>query len=128
MPRSVADVDHHLDAAVLLAAVRIVGAVGIGIGGNRPRLAEAVDRRGCRHAVMGDEPGLDAPGAPFAQSLVIGIGTERVRMAGYLCRMVAAGVDRRREAREGRLRRIRQVGLVEGEERIGGNVEPLTAD
>ena len=42
-------VDHYFDATVLLAACRVVGTIGVGVGGGGPRLAVTLHLGGFGH-------------------------------------------------------------------------------
>src|SRR5712692_9996485 len=122
-----AGVEHHLDATVLLPAGGIVAAVAGSVGRHWPGLAVALDRRRRRHAAARGEPVPHGRGARLRQLHVIGVGPDRVGVALDARRLAAELVDLGACGGERLLGIGPQARLVEVEQRVGNDAEPLLA-
>src|SRR6185436_8727375 len=118
--------DHHLDAAVLRSPRRVVAAVGLGVGRHRVRFAVTHRRRAGGEVFVGGQPVAHRAGAALGELLVVvvaalGVGVTLDGDGALLLRELRA------ERGEGGFGLRGERGLVEGEERVGGHHQPVTA-
>src|SRR6202790_902676 len=124
---SPAGIDHDIDATALLAAVGVVSAVRRLVGGDRPGLAVAFDRRVGAHEAMAAEPLAHCVRALERERVVVGVAADRVGVAFDRKGMRAGLGDLGTDGNQ-RIRRIAaQVRLVEGEERVADHAQHARA-